>query len=323
MSTDPVHDVLDSLRDDVAQVPLADAGAVRRRGDRRQRRQRVAGAAGAVAAVAVVAAGVGLLQGPAPSPPTPPATQSLSVPPPSTGTTTGTSTGSTSPTDTSSATTPATPATRSVITVQPVGVGDVPARYFLPGRYWRGPDLNDNAAIVSAALKESEGSIQYFDCDPDTRLKGDVALVQATERSGGYVGVQKVRVLGSVQAAQTLMDELVAAMPRCQARLRAQAIADAGPLPSGETAPVPNATVVEDPQSQLDDASGSLRVYRTTSDYGTPASSKTIEWVVLAREGSTVTSVAIRKSEDTQATFGALRRIGSQARDQLRWALAQ
>ena len=98
--------------------------------------------------------------------------------------------------------------------------------------------------------------------------------------------MQKVRLLGSAQEAQTLMDELVAAMPRCQARLRAQAVADAGPLPSGETAPVPNATVVEDPQSRLDDATGSLRVYRTTSDYGTPASSRTIEWVVLAREGS-------------------------------------
>jgi len=319
VATDPIAHALDALRDDVEQLDLAGADAVRRRGERRQRRQRAVAAVGAVAAVAVVATGVGLLQGTGTPHTAPPASRTLATSAPVT-----TSPSPSSPTSTAgSATAPASSTPRPVVTVQPKGVGDVPASYFLPGQLWQGPDLNDGRSIMTMVPRELEGRVGNFDCDPDVTMSGDVALLQAKERaSGRFVGTQKVRLLGAGSAADTYTAQ-VAAMATCQDRMRAAAIADAGTLPPGETAPVPNATVVEDRASRLDDDTGSLRVFKTTTDMGTGAGSKSIEYVVLAREGAAVTSVAVRHLDGSQVTFACLRRIGNEAREQLRWAAAQ
>ena len=314
MGPDPLHDALDSLRDDVEPLGLASADDVRSRGERRQRRRRTAGAVLAVAAVAVVATVAGLTQNSGRPTTTPLATSSTSH----------TSTAATpTPGSPTSGSPSATATPRPVVTVRPSGVGHVPAAYFLPGQLWAGPDLNHGRQVESTALKDQEGSIQYFDCDPDVELKGDVAVVQAQEPAGLLVGTQKVRLLRSPAAATTFSTHLATEMPRCQDRMRAAAAAEAGSLPPGETAPVPNATVLEDRTGRVDDATGSLRLYRTTTDYGTPASSKSIEWVVLAREGSAVTSISLRQLEGSQASFATLHRLGSQAREQLRWAAHQ
>jgi hypothetical protein len=207
--------------------------------------------------------------------------------------------------------------------VQPSGVGDVPPQYFLPGPAWVGPDLDHGSPIESVAVQEQEGTTQYFDCDPDLKLVGDVAVVQAQQPAGLFVGTQKVRLLRSPAAATTFAKQLATDIPRCQGRMRTAARAQAGTLPPGETAPVPNATVLEDRQGRVDDATGSLRVYRTTTDFGTPSSSKSIEWVVVAREGAAVTSIALRQLEGSQAGFATMRRLGAEAREQLRWAAGQ
>ncbi|WP_426562790.1 hypothetical protein ACPPVT_18360 [Angustibacter sp. McL0619] len=315
MVPDRLHDALDSLRDDVEQVGLPGAGAARTRGDRRQRRRTAAGAVTAVAAVAVLAVGVGLAQGPGRPRTTPLATSSTASQAATTANPTPSAPTSGSPSPIATA--------RPVITVRPSGVGHVPAAYFLPGQLWRGPDLDHGRPIESIALKEQEGTTQYFDCDPDVQLTGDVAVVQAQERAGLFVGTQKVRLLRSPAAAKTFAMQLAADLPGCQGRMRSAARTQAGTLPAGETAPVPNASVVEDHDGRVDDATGSVRVYRTTTDFGTPSSSKSIEWVVLAREGDAVSSIALRKLEGSQVSFATMRRLGGEAREQLRWAAEQ
>jgi hypothetical protein len=314
MGLDPLHDALDSLRDDVEPLGLARADDVRSRGDRRQRRRRTTGAVLSVAAVAAVAVTVGMTQDDGRSRTTPLATSTVSPPPSSLTPSQSTST-SRSPTATS------TP--RPVITVAPSGVGDVPPAYFLPGPLWVGPDLNHGQPVESMALRDQEGTTQYFDCDPDLAMDGDVAVVQAQQRDGLFVGTQKVRLLRSPAAATSFVHHLVAELPRCQDRMRAAASAASASLPPGETAPKPNAAVLEDRNGRVDDATGSMRMYRTTTDFGTPSSSKSIEWVVVAREGSAVTSISLRQLEGSQASFATLRRLGWQAREQLRWAAEQ
>ncbi len=313
---DPVAAALDDLRADLGTLHLAPASEVRRRGAQRRRHRRIGLTATTVAAVAAIGVGSGRLLDPVGTVrPAPPASGSVGVVTPSPTTT------ATSP-STATATAGPTPTDLPVVTVRPAapGGGTVAAAYFLPGKRWQGPDLNRGRAMVSAAPKETEGSVTRFACDPDTDIAGDVAFLQVTERSGTFVGTQKVRLLGSAARATTVAEQMAAAMPRCQERLRDQAVRDAGALPPGETAPVPNADVVEDAQGRVDDATGSVRIYRTSSDYGTGASSVTTDWVVLAREGSAVTFLDLPQFETSAVSLAALRRLADAARTQIRFA---
>jgi hypothetical protein len=314
MATD--HDrigrALDELRGDVADLPLASAEQVRARGDRRTRRSRAALGAGTVLAVAAIAVGASVLPGSlqsggrTPAPPAGGAPTASSSPSP---TSTGSRTAGSSPTG-----------PRVVIGVKPVGVGHVPAAYFLPGKLWTGPDLVHGATIRSIEPKEFEGSVQRFTCDPDTSLTGDVAFVQAARADGTIAGTQKVRILADPGEATAFAADMTSALPRCQERLRRQAQQDAGQLAPGETAPTPTAEVTEDRSARIDDATGSVRLFRTVTDYGTGAGSRQIEWVALAREGSAVTLISVNQFEKGDVSFAALERIAGQARVQLAWA---
>ena len=321
MAADPIAHALDALRDDVEQLDLAGADAVRHRGERRQRRQRAAAAAGAVAAVAVVATGVGLLQGTGAPHTAPPAGRTLATSAP-----VSTTVATAVQPDLDGGPRPrlrrAAPRGRWSPS-SPRAWATSPPPYFLPGQLWQGPDLNDGRSIMTMAPRELEGRVGNFDCDPDVTMSGDVALLQAKERSSGrFVGTQKVRLLdaGSADGHLHRPGRRDGHLPGPDARRRHRRRRQPAP---GETAPVPNATVVEDRASRLDDATGSLRVFKTTTDMGTGAGSKSIEYVVLAREGSAITSVAVRRIDGSQVTFACLRRIGAEAREQLRWAAAQ
>jgi hypothetical protein len=307
---DPIGRALDELRTDVAHVPLAPPAQVRARGDRRSRRARTALGAGAVAAVAAIAVAGSTLPGSlgsdAPPRPAPPATS---------GPTPGPTKASPSPT----ASTP-TSGPREVVDLVPVGVGHVPAAYFLPGGEWTGPDLIGGARVRSIEPKEFEGSVQRFSCDPDTALKGDVAFLQAVGPTGTIVGTQKVRLFGDATTAATTFTQLAAALPRCQERLRAQASKDAGNLAPGESAPTPTAEVTEDKTGRLDDAVGSVRLFRTVTDYGTGAGSRLVEWVAVVREGAALSLINLNQFEKGDASFSALGRIATEARAQLAWA---
>lgn len=309
---DPLHDALGSLRDDVSRVSLAPADSVRRRGDRRTRNRRIGVSAVGVAAVAAIAVLSGQLGRPDAAPRTvTPASRTTSASPSTTS----------SPSATAS-----TPADRPTVKLTPAapGGGSVPAAYFLPGPLWQGPDLNSGHRMQSVEPYETEGSVTRFECDPDTDIKGDVAFLQVHDLvTKNIVATQKVRLLGSPDQAATFADAMAQAMSTCQDRLRAQAQADAGSLPPGETAPTPDATVEPQAASSVDDATGSVLVFRTTTDYGTGASSRLSNWVVLAREGSAVTFLSLPQLEGSSVTLGALQRIAEQARLQIRWAATQ
>jgi hypothetical protein len=314
MASDPqdrLARALDELRRDVAHVPLASPASVRARGDVRTRRNRTALGAGAALTVAAIALagsalpGVLRTDGPTPAPPAGP-------------TSTTRPTASATPSPTATATGP-----RKAVDLTPVGVGHVPAAYFLPGQEWTGPDLVGGARVRSIEPKEFEGSVQRFSCDPDTALTGNVAFLQAVQPSGTIVGTQKVRLLATPQKAAATWTQLVTALPGCQDRLRAQALKDAGPLAPGETAPTPTADVTEDATARVDDATGSVRVFRTVTDYGTGAGSRLVEWVAVVREGAAVTLIDLNDFEDGDASFGALGRIATKARGQLAWAAAR
>jgi hypothetical protein len=303
---DPLHDALDGLRDDVAGLRLAPADAVRRRGDVRGRNRRVGLTVGSVAAVAAIAITTGQLMQPTGTPrPAPPASASTSASP------------------TSSATPAASAAPRPVVTLEPAspGGGVVPAAYFLPGAAWTGPDLNGGHGIVSVQPRETEGSVTRFACDPDTDIHGKVAFLQVQDAvTENIAGTQKVRLLPSARAAATFATQMEKALTTCQKRLRQQAIRDSGSLPPGETAPTPDATVKDLVPGAVDDARGSVRLYRAVSDYGTGAGSRVTDWVVLAREGSAVTFLSLPQLEGSSVTLGALRRLADEAREQMRWA---
>jgi hypothetical protein len=315
---DPLGRALDELRSDVADVPLAAAADVRARGDHRTRRTRTALGAGAVVAVAAIAVGASVLPGSL-------GAGDRSPVPPAGGTVTASATGSatvpTTPSVTGSApTTPPATARRSVIDVTPVGVGHVPAAYFLPGTLWTGRDFVHGQRIESIEPKEFEGSVQRFTCDPDTSLTGDVAFVQAAREDGTIAGTQKVRLLASVDKAAQHAASVAAELPGCQQRLREQAAKEAKNLPSGETAPTPTAEVTEDTAARADDATGSVRLYKTVSDYGTGAGSRLIEWVAVVREGDAVSLLSLNQFEQGDVSFTALDRIAREARVQLAWA---
>ena len=313
---DPLRDALGGLRDDVERVPLAAADAVRHRGDQRTRNRRVGVTALGVAAVAAIAVATGQLGGPSAAPgPVLPASR----------TTGATSTTASTPSPSSSASA-SVPASRPTVTLTPAspGGGTVPRAYFLPAQLWRGPDLNSGHRLQSTEPYETEGSITRFECDPDTDIQGDVAFLQIRDlATKNIVGTQKVRLLTSAEKATTFAARMEQEMSTCQDRLRAQAQADAGSLPAGETAPTPNATVEPQAASSVDDATGSVRVFRTTTDYGTGASSRISDWVVLAREGSAITFLSLPQLEGSSVTLGALQRLGEQARLQARWAATQ
>ncbi|GAB3591973.1 hypothetical protein GCM10027446_11790 [Angustibacter peucedani] len=310
---DPLARALDGLRDDLRATPLAPASQVRHRGDVRQRQRRVGLAVTSVAAVAAVAFGAGQLMEPVGTPrPAPPASGSLDV------------TGGPSSSGTSSPTV-SVPADRSVVRLKPAspGGGTVPAAYFLPGPQWRGADLNRGHAMVSAEPTETEGSVTRFACDPDTSIQGDVAFLQVQERNGTMVATQKVRLLADDAAATAAAATFADRIPRCQDALRAQAIKDSASLPAGETAPVPNAEVVESTTAAVDDETGSVRIWRTTSDYGTGAGSSLVEWVVLAREGSAITFLSLPQFETSSVSVAALTRVADEARLQMRFAASR
>jgi hypothetical protein len=312
---DPFGRALDELRTDVAHVTLASPADVRARGEQRTRRHRAALGAGTVVVVAAIAVGASALPGSLLS-------GGRTAVPPAGGTPTAPTTASPKPSPSSTA--PSTPTdTRPVIDVSPVGVGHVPAAYFLPGKLWTGPDLVHGAKIRSIEPKEFEGSVQRFACDPDTDLAGDVAFVQAVRRDGTFVGTQKVRLLSTAGAATDVATQLATDLPRCQDRLRTLAAKEAGPLAPGETAPNPTAEVTEDAAARVDDANGSVRLYRTVTDYGTGAGSRLIEWVAIAREGSAVTLISVNQFEKGDVSFAALQRIADDARAQMAWAATQ
>ena len=314
---DPLHDALSGLRDDVSRVSLAPAGDVRHRGDQRTRHRRIAVSAAGVAAVAAVAVLSGQLGRPDAAP---------RLVPPASGTTSASPSTTRSPSATPSPSASTSPASRPTVKLVPASPGGalVPAAYFLPGQLWQGPDLNSGHRMQSVEPYETEGSVTRFECDPDTDIKGDVAFLQVRDLvTKNIVGTQKVRLLGSAEQAASFADAMAQAMSGCQDRLRAEAQANAGPLSPGETAPTPNATVDPQAASSVDDATGSVRVFRTTTDYGTGASSRISDWVVLAREGSAVTFLSLPQLEGASATLGALQRLAEQARLQIRWAATQ
>lgn len=314
---DPFHDVLDGLRGDLDRLVMSPADAVRHRGELRSRNRRLGLAVASVAAVAALGVGAGQLMRPAGAPsPAPPAGSTTSLPSTS-DPATATPTATTSP-----APTPAS-GPRPTVTLRPAspGGGTVPAAYFLPGELWRGPDLHDGHQMVSVEPYETEGSVTRFACDPDTDIRGRVGFLQVQDATSKNVAAtQKVRLLPSSAKATAFTATMGTQLALCQARLRSQAVKDAGPLPPGETAPTPDATVEPQPHSDVDDATGSVRVWRTTSDYGTGAGSRLIEWVVLAREGSAVTFLSLPQLEGSTVTLGALNRLADEARQQMRYA---
>jgi hypothetical protein len=310
---DPLGHALDELRLDLSDVHLASPADVRSRGDQRSRRQRAALGAGTVVAVAAIAVGSATLPGALSSGPT-------HGVPPAGGTPTVTSTSSATPSTATSPSAPTVIGPRPVIDLQPVGVGHVPAAYFLPGELWTGPDLVHGQTIQSIEPKEFEGSVQRFSCDPDSALEGDVAFLQAAGPTGTIVGTQKVRLLSDPGAAATAFSTFAAAMPGCQDRLREQATRDAGSLPPGETAPNPTAEITEDETARVDDASGSVRLFRTVTDHGTGAGSRLVEWVAVVREGAAVSLIDLNEFEKGDASFATLRRIATEARQQMAWA---
>ncbi len=323
---DPLGRALDDLRGDVLHAQLPPAHEIRARGDRRSRRHRVAlgaGSAVAVAAIAVTGAVLpGSLRSDRPTHLVPPAGGTGSVTPTTPAPTSGTGS---APVVTGTATTSSTVTSnpsgpRPVITVAPVGVGDVPRAYFLPGKLWTGPDLAQGQRITSVEPMEFEGSIQRFNCDPDTALSGDVAFVQAVREDGTFVGTQKVRLLASSDKAAGHAASVAADLPRCQQRLREQATKDAASLPPGETAPTPTAEVTEDTSARVNDATGSVRLYKTVTDYGTGPGSRLVEWVAVVRQGSAVSLLSLNQFEDGDASFDALARIAGEARAQMAWA---
>jgi hypothetical protein len=310
---DPFGRALDELRSDVAQVHLASPADVRARGDRRARRQRAALGAGTVVAIAAIAVGTTVL---------PDSLRSGSTPVPPAGDT-ATSSATTSATPSVTSTPPTSTGPRPVIDVTPVGVGDVPAAYFLPGTLWSGPDLLDGRKIESSEPREFEGSVQRFQCDPDGSLTGDVAFVAAVRTDGTSAGTQKVRLLDDPKQAASFMEKSIDSLLRCQERLRQQAQKAAADLSPGETVPNPTAEVTEDTSARVDDETGSVRLYKTVTDYGTGAGSRLIEWVAIAREGSAVTFIDVNQFNDDHVSFEALQRIAGEARTQLAWAAQQ
>jgi hypothetical protein len=137
---------------------------------------------------------------------------------------------------------------------------------------------------------------------------------------GTIAGTQKIRLLADPGKAAGFVVDMASAPPRCQERLRNQAQRDAGQLAPGETAPNPTAEVTEDESARVDDASGSVRLYRTITDYGTGAGSRLVEWVALVREGAAVSLVSLNQFEKGDVSFDALRRIAGEARAQMAWA---
>jgi hypothetical protein len=318
MATD--HDrigrALDELRGDVVDVPLASPAQVRARGDQRARRQRAALGAGTVVAVAAIAVSASALPaslqsgGRAPVPPagsTPAASRTTSAAP------------SSSPT--ASRSTPAGP--RQVIDVTPVGAGDVPSAYFLPGNLWTGPDFVHGAKVHSIEPKEFEGSVGRFMCDPDGEPVGNVKFVQAVRADGTVAGTQKVRLLTDPDEAIGYVVDMAPVLPMCQDMLRSRAKEAAGALAPGETAPTPTAEVTEDAAARVEDSTGSIYLYKTVTDYGTGAGSRLVEWVALIREGSAASFISLNQFEQGDVSFNALRRIATEARRQMAWAATQ
>lgn len=313
---DPLGRALDDLRGDVAHTPLASPADIRARGDRRTRRQRVALGAGTVVAVAAIAVTGAVLPGafgPDAHRPLPPAG---GTPPVASTPATPSATGS--PTSVPTATGP-----RTAIDVTPIGSGDVPAAYFLPGSLWTGPDVAHGAKIRSIEPKEFEGSVGRFMCDPDSEPFGDVKFVQAVRADGTAAGTQKVRLLADPADATGYVADMTSALSRCQEMLRTQAQQAAGDLAPGETAPTPTAEVTEDTAARVKDSTGSISLYKTVTDYGTGAGSRLVEWVALVREGSAVSLISLNQFEEGDASFGALMRIAGEARAQLAWAATQ
>jgi len=307
---DPLGRALDELRADVTRVNLAAPADVRARGDQRTRRHRAAMGASTAVAVAAIAVGASVLPGSLRSDGTP-------VPPAGT---TPTASASPSPTSASSPTSSSPSGPRPVISVTPVGVGHVAAAYFLPGKLWTGPDLMHGATLRSIEPKEFEGSVQRFTCDPDGSLTGNVAFVQAVRADGTFAGTQKVRLLPDARQAAGVEQQSVAGLLACQQRLRQQAQKDAETLPPGETAPNPTAEVTEDTSARVDDATGSVRLFRTVTDYGTGAGSRLIEWVAVVAEGRAVSLISLNQFDEGDVSFAALQRVASEARAQLAWA---
>lgn len=263
--------------------------------------------------VVALAAGSAVLSRHASDPPPPPAS--------STSTPTPTPSMTPSPAPTSGA--PTAPASRTVIRVRPVGVGQVPAAYFLPGAAWSGSDLLDGVAMTSREPTEFEGSVQRFACDPDTAMSGNVAFVQTVTRDGTMVGTQKVRLLADPGRAAQAFAKIVADLEQCQQRLTDQAIRDHAQAPPGEPVLQPTAEVNEDPAGRVDDATGAARVYRTETDYHTGQGSRLVEWVAVLREGSAVSLIDVIQTDGAKVTPSALRRIAVEARAQLAWASAR
>jgi hypothetical protein len=313
---DPIGRALDELRADVAHVHLPSPDEVRARGEQRTRRRRAVLGAGTVVAVAAIAVGASVLPGSLQE-------GGRTSVPPAGGTPTPSPSASVTPSSSPSATRRMPPGPRSVIDVTPVGAGDVPRAYFLPGTRWTGTDLVHGATIHSIEPKEFEGSVGRFACDPDIEPIGNVRFVQAAAADGTLVGTQKVRLLAGADAAAAAWNQLVAALPRCQERLRARATADAGELAPGETAPKPDAEVTEDVTARVEDATGAVRLFRTVTDYGTGAGSRLVEWVAVIRDGAAVSLLDLNEFEEGDVSFAALRRVAADARAQLAWAASR
>lgn len=318
---DHLGDALDTLRADVEPLSLAPAEQVRRRGEQRGRRRRTLLATGGVAAVAAIALGATQLGRPSAAPSAPSGGSTAGPTAAS-----GTPTGSPSPATSTGPSSASTPIRHLVVRLRPAapGGGHVAAAYFLPGPLWQGPDLNQGHAMRSVEPRESEGSVTRFACDPDTDVHGAVAFLQVQDAvTQNVTATQKVRLLPSAAAATAFADRMARTMATCQQRLRQQALRDAGPLSPGETAPTPNATVVDVPQGDVADTTGAVRLFTTTTDYGTGASSAIVDWVVIAREGRAVTFLSLPSLEGSSVSVAALSRIADEARQQLRWAASR
>jgi len=105
--------------------------------------------------------------------------------------------------------------------------------------------------------------------------------------------------------------------------LKGRAKEAAGALAPGETAPTPTAEVTEDAAARVEDSTGSIYLYKTVTDYGTGAGSRLVEWVALIREGSAASFISLNQFEQGDVSFNTLRRIATEARQQMAWAATQ
>ncbi|GMA88197.1 hypothetical protein GCM10025868_34470 [Angustibacter aerolatus] len=171
------------------------------------------------------------------------------------------------------------------MTLTPTGPGGVPRAAFLPGAGWAASGLS-RGAPVSLDTVESEGSLQYAECDVDARWTGRAGVVQAVLPADAQVGVQKVRVLATARQATSQAAAQVSGLLGC-AKVRADAEVTVTPVPS----------------AAVRDATGSVDVVHTVVDTGTSID----QWVVVAREGRGVSTLTVPVFGEQQVTVAGLR----------------